>query len=107
MLSDADPTHKRKRKRGDLDGLSIYANALHSIYKAMSNHRLYGSFGFKLSNKEKPTTNVKLVNDFQTWKYQHKYMDWVNTSTGKRLTEYDIDSKLEQLLNTCIDTELV
>lgn len=108
ILCDPDPTHKRKRKRGDMTGLNVYANALHSIYMAMDKHRLYGSFGFKLPDDEveNESSSFKLVSNYETWNYRPQQMDWVNDETGKNLTEYEIDGYLEYILKSCIDVEL-
>jgi hypothetical protein len=107
ILSDPDPNHKKRRKKGDMSGLQIYANALHIIYKAMNKHRLYGSIGFKLpkatENKNEP---YKAVSNCQEWIYKPKLMDWINTSSGKCFTEYEIDGYLEYILKTCIDKQL-
>jgi len=106
ILSDPDPKHKKKRKKGDMTGLNIYANALHTIYKAMDKHRLYGSIGFKLPKEEKEEVAFKMVSDFETWKYKPKQMDWVNTENENCLTDYEIDSYLDYILKTCINKEL-
>jgi hypothetical protein len=107
ILSDPDPNHKKKRKKGDLTGLQIYANALHIIYKAMRNHRLYGSIGFKLPNTtENKNEPYRAVSNGEKWLYKPKKMDWISTSTGKHFTEYEIDGYLEYILKTQIDKEL-
>lgn len=106
ILSDPDPMYKRKRKKGDMTGLNIYANALHTIYKAMNNHRLYGSFGFKLPKSEKGDMSERTVSDYETWTYKPQHMDWINNVTGNNLTEYEIDGYLEYILKTCIDRKL-
>ncbi len=98
MLSDPNPQNKVKRRKGDLSGLKIYAAALHTIYKAMKQHRLYGSFGFKLGNGKTRPNQARFVQNYDTWKYDQKTMDWINTITGKRLTEFEIDEKLQLLL---------
>lgn len=107
ILSDPNPTHKRKRKKGDMKGLQIYANALHTIYKAMKNHRLYGSIGFKLPETIEDTSDpFKAVYNCEKWLYKPKLMDWISTTSGKSFTEYEIDAYLEYILNTQIDKEL-
>ncbi len=106
ILSDPDPIHKRKRVKGDMTGLKIYANALHTIYKALDNHRLFSSFGFILPKAETKETSARTVSNFDTWIYKPKLMDWKNSITGKLFTEYEIDSYLEFILKTCIDKEL-
>ncbi|QCX00115.1 hypothetical protein FGM00_08360 [Aggregatimonas sangjinii] len=106
ILSDPDPTHKRKRKKGDMTGLQIYANALHTIYKAFDKHHLYNRFGFKLPKSEMAAKSARVVDDFEKWEYNFKLMDWINNDTGRMLTEYEMDSYLEFILNTQIDKEL-
>lgn len=106
ILSDPNPTHKRKRKRGDMTGINIYANALHTIYKAMNNHRLYGRFGFILPSTDNENSSFRAVSIYETWLYKPKQMDWVNNDTGDYLTDYEIDGCLEYILKSCIDKEL-
>ena len=106
ILSDPNPAHKRKRKKGDMKGLNIYANALHTIYKAMNKHRLYGSIGFKLPQEKQENIPFKMVSNFETWTYQPKEMDWINNSTGNQFTEYEMDAYLAYILKTCINKEL-
>jgi len=106
ILSDPDPSHKRKRAKGDMTGLNIYANALHTIYKAFDRHQLFSSFGFKLPENEKVKSSERVVTDFENWIYKPKLMDWVNEETGKLLTEYQIDGYLEYILKTQIEMEL-
>ena len=106
ILSDPDPEHKRKRTKGDMTGLQIYAGALHTIYKAFDGHHLFSRFGFKLPENIDKEITIKEVSDFENWEYNHKQMDWINMKTGKLLTEYEIDHKLENLLKSCIDLEI-
>ncbi|RDK85451.1 protein rep [Marinirhabdus gelatinilytica] len=95
ILSNPDPTHKRKRKKGDMTGLHIYANALHTIYKAFDRHHLFSSFGFKLPEVVEHESTERIVKEFEKWQYSPKLMDWVNNDTGKLLSEYEIDGYLE------------
>ena len=106
ILSDPDPTHKRKRTKGDMKGLHIYANALHTIYNAFDKHHLFSRFGFKLPEGIETETSTQEFDNFDEWKYEPKLMDWVNTDTGKLLTEYEIDSYLDYILKNCINLEL-
>ncbi len=106
ILSDPDPEHKRKRSKGDMTGLQVYAKAMHTIYKAFDKHHLFSRFGFQLPKKTITETTTKEVNEYEKWEYSPKLMDWVNSDTGKLLTEYEIDHKLEYLLKTCIDLKL-
>lgn len=106
ILSDPDPEHKRKRKKGDMTGLQIYAGALHTIYKAFDKHHLFSRFGFTLKDNTEKDITIREVSDFEKWEYNSKQMDWVNKDTGKLLTEYEIDHKLENLLKTCINLEV-
>ena len=69
ILTDPDPVNKRKRKKGDLKGLKIYANALHNIYKAFDKHKLFVNFGFNLGENSEITNIAKDVQEFENWKY--------------------------------------
>lgn len=106
ILSDPDPAHKRKRIKGDMKGLHVYANALHTIYKAFDKHHLFSRFGFKLPEEEETENTSQEIYDFEQWKYVPKLMDWINCDTGKLLTEYEMDGYLEYILKTCTDKEL-
>ncbi len=106
ILSDPDPANKRKRSKGDMTGLHIYAKALHTIYKAFDKHHLYSSFGFQLPKKSKIDINIQEVNEFEQWEYNPKLMDWINIDTGRLLTEYEMDGYLEYILKTFTDKEL-
>lgn len=86
-----------------MTGLNIYANALHTIYKALDRHSLFSSFGFNLPESETKETSERTISNFDTWIYKPKLMDWENSETGKLFTEYEIDSYLEYILNNCID----
>jgi len=65
----------------------IYAKALHTIYKAKEGHRLFGSFGSKLTKTEK-SKNGRVVSTFQNWSYDPKLRDWVNVEAGQIMTNY-------------------
>lgn len=106
ILTDPDPDNKRKRKKGDLKGLKIYAKALHNIYKAFDRRKLFVNFGFNLDEENGVLPIINEVQEFESWKYNAKEMDWINTATGKKLTEYQIDYQLENLLKDYIDLEL-
>ena len=106
ILTDPDPTNKRKRAKGDMAGLHIYPYALHTIYKAFDRHHLFRSFGIKLPESENVISTERTVTDFENWIYKPKLMDWQNSITGKLLTEYEIDSYLEYILKTCINKDL-
>ena len=97
---------KRKRTKGDITGLNIYANALHTIYKAFDKHRLYGSIGFRLPKVEKRETTFKEVSNFETWNYKPQQMDWININSNRTFTDYEIDDYLDYILKSCIDKEL-
>lgn len=107
ILSDPDPANKRKRQKGDMTGLQIYAKALHTMYKAFRKHSLYGSIGFKLPPElNKQETAFKTVSDYEEWHYLLQVMDWVSTNTRQLLTAYEIDPNLEHILKTQIDKEI-
>lgn len=106
ILCDPNPELKRKRKKGDMTGLNVYANALHIIYKAFDKHRLYGSIGFKLPKEENEKTVYKKIIDFETWLYKPQQMDWININTSDNFTEFEIDSYLAYILKNCIDKQL-
>jgi len=91
-----DPTMKKGKTKTNP---TIYAKALHTIYKSMEGHRLFGSFGFKLPKTEK-SKNGRVVKDFQNWFYNSKLRDWVNIETGQIMTNYIPKLGLEMILNS-------
>jgi len=103
ILCDPDPAHKPRRAKGDMTGLKIYANALHTIYMAINKHHLFSRFGFKLPESLKPQSTERIISEFENWTYTQSFLDWVNDNNGKLLTEYEMDGYLEYFLKTHID----
>lgn len=80
----------------------IYVSALHNILSAMKGIRLFDRFGFNAPKKEK-TTTTKILTDFDTLVYDSKVMDWIDTESELRLSDYILPTELQQILNN-IDT---
>ncbi len=99
-----DPSMKKKKGDKSNTPHKIYAAALHEIYKAMDNKKLFGSFGFTLPKQDPKEKVQKLVSDYQEWKYIPAIADYVNASTGQLMTKFIPDQELEELLKA-IDIE--
>ena len=85
----------------------IYANALYNILHAMKGHRLFDRFGFDLPKTTlKPETKNQLANNYESWFYDPRQYDWVNSENDEVLTEYELTSQLEFLLGNNINTVL-
>ena len=96
-----DPTMK-KGKSKNVSPI-IYAAALHEIYKAMDGHRLFGSFGVKLTKRVFNKNNSKVISVFQNWEYVPELKDWVNTETGQVMLDYVPDNVIEKIIKSNLD----
>ena len=85
---------------------AIYAAALHEIYKAMSEHQLFGKFGFQLAKNTHAVSKGKRALQTQKWVYESSLTDWVNIDTGQIMTQYMPDQELKNIINNRIDTNL-
>lgn len=63
-------------------------------------------FGFRLPKQEYKTNSTQEITNYDVWKYRIEDMDWVNTSTGEYLTDYELDVNLDYILQNSIDTSL-
>lgn len=84
----------------------IYAKALHNIFQAMKDKRLFDRFGFNLPPQPKKQGQSKWVNRYDEWRFSLPAADWINQETGECLTGYLMPHELTQLLNECIDVEV-
>jgi hypothetical protein len=80
----------------------IYARALHNILTAMKGIRLFDRFGFNLPKRENITSN-KILTDYDTFEYDIKVMDWIDTESELRLSDSILPLELQEILNN-IDT---
>lgn len=83
----------------------IYVSALHNILRAMKGIRLFDRFGFNAPKKEK-TTTTKILTDFDTLVYDSKVMDWIDTESELRLSDYVLPIELKRILENHLDITL-
>lgn len=84
----------------------IYALALKNVFDAMKGLRIFERFGFNLPNENKSkSTKTVIGTDYDEWKFESKYFDWVNTEDGRTLTEFKPTFELIELLENNIDLE--
>ncbi|MEB0260502.1 protein rep [Mucilaginibacter sp. 10I4] len=94
-------------KTNTLVNKTVYMAALHNIYQAMKNLRIFERFGFNLPKQEsKEPIAINQTTDYDLWYYHHKALDWVNRETGEVLTGYTPDYNLVELFEKRTDTEL-
>jgi hypothetical protein len=86
---------------------SIYAKALDTILAAMKGTRIFDRFGFDLpTQKTERISNTRLISNFEEWEYDPSNADWINTSNGCHLTNYQIPLALSTILKEDIDLAL-
>ena len=83
----------------------IYVKALHNILKAMNGLRLFDRFGFNLPKQQK-TSTTKILSDYDTLNYDVKNMDWIDTESELKLSNYNLPAELQNILNKNLDTVL-
>ncbi len=96
-----------KKRAKETAAPQIYMNALYTILNAMKSKRIFDRFGFNLPTEAKlkhyPAT---LLDNFREWEFNAKTNDWNNTSTGEALTQYNMPSNLQALLENNINVTL-
>lgn len=83
----------------------IYAYALDNILVAMKGKRIFERFGFNLPQQPTKKGTSKFVANYENWLFSNNSNDWINKNTGECLTGYKPPSKLNYLLNDCINTK--
>jgi len=95
-----------RMKRGKKQRTQLYARALYNIMKAYQKHRLFERFGFNMKRNIKTKPTAKLVAAFQSWQYSLQQRDWIECTSGERLTDFiPPDNLLEQLLRVDLDLQ--
>lgn len=85
---------------------SIFAAALDNIFVAMKGIRIFDRFGFNLSRKNRNTGSLFIAKEYREWIFDAERMDWFNTDSDERLSNYNPARELIQLLANNINTEL-
>lgn len=93
---------KSKKDKGER---KLYIAAMHNIFMAMSQHRMFGKFGFK-TPKDEEQPEIKVTSDYEIWQYDNETTSYINLDTDEPLFEYQLDAKTAHLLENCIDTQL-
>lgn len=96
-----------KKQNGDPTQMQIYAKALYNIFKAMRGKRIFDRFGFEGEKQEvNQTSNTQIVNKFEEWKFDLSKTDWINTTTGEGLSNYNLNPFLQAVLQNGINSEM-
>ena len=105
IFTEPDISKKSKLKKNDR---TIYVAALHKIFLAMKDHRLFDRFGFDLpdASKIKKGATVNIFQEYDRWQFDVKTADWKNEETGERLTGYIPPQEMIDLLENHIDAAL-
>jgi len=99
IFSDPDG----KPKKSGSSGSTVYAKALHTINKAMKNHRIFDRFGFNLPKTEKVKYGSKSITEYLEWEFHMTQNDWINSDSDEVLTGYNPPAELIDLLDNKID----
>lgn len=85
----------------------IYLKALYNILVSMEGLRLFDRFGFNLPPMQDKTIYeaVELI-ECEEWKYNSLVLDWVNTEHDEKLTEFEPEPALVDLLTNRLDKTL-
>lgn len=96
-----------ENKKGKKASAYVYAAALDSIYKAMKGCQIFGKFGFNLpAAGKRKKGGEQLLNQYQEWKYDPQYADWVTIEHESTLVGYTLPAHLAEILEFNIDSEL-
>lgn len=99
-----DPELRKKQK--SIGNTKIYAAALNVIFTAMKGMRIFDRFGFNLpAGKAHNSPGAFVVEDFKEWNYDISTFNWVDNE-GNRLTDFQPEAKLLDLLENKIDLDL-
>lgn len=85
----------------------VYARALDNIFKAMKRTRIFDRFGFNLpAQKTNEISSTQLLSNFEEWEYDSSKSDWINTSTGSPLANYQLPVLIESTLKDFVNLTL-
>ncbi|MEZ5174567.1 MAG: protein rep [Bacteroidia bacterium] len=101
VFTEPDPRKKKKQK----GNRKVYVSALNNILMALDGHHVFDTFGFKLPKREKSIRNSAVVSDYEQWDFNPSLCDWIEQSTGERLTGYVPTDELIDILKYRIDTD--
>lgn len=97
----------KKRYKSKENERQMYIAALDTILSAMKGKRIFDRFGFNLPEKEKSNFyTTQLLSDFNQWEFNPALANWQNVKNTEVLTDYQIPSQLEAILNSNINKEL-
>lgn len=101
QFTDPDPNNKRKKKASSY----VYTAAMYNIFTAMQGIRIFDRFGFNMPKSTRKQSQSKEVFDAETYKYNPKVNDWLNTK-NQRLTGFLPSMELIAKLTNKINSEL-
>lgn len=95
-----------KKRSKETESVQIYAKALNTILISMKDKRIFDRFGFNVLQQEKVTRiPAKLLSNYNEWEYNLKIGDWENLLTGERLSNYEMPTHLQAILNNNINSD--
>lgn len=100
-----EPDLDKKSKTGT--PTQIYLAALETIFKAMKGVRIFDRFGFNTGKENdevgEPLSNMKLVSDYKEFEFDQTKSDWIESTSDKVLSGYEMPITLNDLLQNGID----
>jgi hypothetical protein len=90
------------QKKGSTE---IYTAAMDNIYAAMKGLRIFDRFGFNPLKEEKTKMPATLVTEYEEFKFNVAETDWIEETSGNKLTSYQVPQELKNLLLYNINTE--
>lgn len=102
IFTEPDPNKKSKKNRNRF----VYAVALHNILCAMKGRKIFGHFGFKLTNKKTTDKKSTHATKYKQWLYDPSIYDWQNENADERLSGFKMGQELDNLLTNNVDLEL-
>lgn len=86
--------------------MQIYVKALNTILVAMKDKRIFDRFGFNLPQQEAiKQIPAKLLSNYSEWEYNLKIGDWENVMSGEKLSQFEMPSHLQAILDNNINSE--
>lgn len=101
VFTEPDPRKKKQQKSNH----KVYISALNNILMALDGHHVFDAFGFKLPKREKSIKNSAVVDEYEQWDFTPCLSDWIERSTGDRLTGYVPSDELIDILKNKIDPD--
>jgi hypothetical protein len=100
-----DPSMQKKKT--SKTNYNIYVSAIENILFALRNKRQYEHFGFKLTKEIEIKSKTQINSELKQWKFNPEKSDWVSSKNeNEQLTNFQIDLKLQSILENNLDTTI-